>query len=65
MSPLELTTSITALANAIACNIKDDKLDILAVSFTQLGDTLATISTQRAFLDSSDPKDTKTAETTK
>ena len=47
MNALELTSSITALANAIACQISDDKLDLLAAVFTQLGDTLATISVQR------------------
>ncbi len=47
MNALELTSSITALANAIACQISDDELDLLAAVFTQLGDTLATISVQR------------------
>ena len=47
MNALELTSSITALANAIACQISDDELDLLAAVFTQLGDSLATISVQR------------------
>ena len=47
MNALELTSSITALANAIACQISDDELDLRAAVFTQLGDTLATISVQR------------------
>ena len=47
MNALELTSPITALANAIACQISDDELDLLAAVFTQLGDTLATISVQR------------------
>lgn len=47
MNALELTSSITALANAIACQVSDDELDLLAAVFTQLGDTLATISVQR------------------
>ena len=47
MNALELTSSITALANAIACQISDDELVLLAAVFTQLGDTLATISVQR------------------
>lgn len=48
MSPLELSMSITAIANAIACQLSDDELDITAAVFTQLGDTLATISVQRS-----------------
>lgn len=47
MNALELTSSISALANAIACQVNDDELDLLAAVFTQLGDTLATISVQR------------------
>lgn len=44
MNLLELTTIINSLANLIACNSSSNELDILAVIFTQLGDTLATIS---------------------
>ena len=47
MNALELTSSISALAIAIACQVNDDELDLLAAVFTQLGDTLATISVQR------------------
>ena len=49
MNPLALTSSITALANAIACRLSEDQLSLLAVILTQLGDTLATIATQRSF----------------
>ncbi len=49
MNPLELTSSITALANAIACRLSVDELNLLAVILTQLGDTLATIAAQRSF----------------
>ncbi len=49
MNPLELTSSITALANAIACRLSADQLNLLAVILTQLGDTLATIAAQRSF----------------
>lgn len=46
----ELTAAISALALAIANVIEDnDELDLVALVFTQLGDTLATISTQRDF----------------
>ena len=48
MNPCELTASITALANAIACQLSDDDLELAAAIFTQLGDTLATISIQRS-----------------
>lgn len=47
--PLALTTSINTLAVAIANRIPNDaELSLLAVSLTQLGDTLGTIATQRA-----------------
>ena len=38
---LELTSAVTALANAIACNLT---IDEIASIFVQLGDTLATIA---------------------
>ena len=48
MNPCELTASITAVANAIACKLSDDELSLLSVVMVQLGDTLATIASQRA-----------------
>lgn len=48
MEGLELTTLITAIANFISCNTTIDELDLLSSIYTQLGDTLATISTQRS-----------------
>lgn len=47
MNACELTASITAAANAIACRL-DDALALFAAVLVQLGDTLATIATQRA-----------------
>ena len=47
MNSLELTTAITALANAIACNLTIDELALLAGIFVQLGDTLATIASTK------------------
>lgn len=47
MNPCELTMSVTALANAMACRLSDDELDLAAALFSQRGDTLATISTRR------------------
>ena len=44
----ELTASITAVANGIACQLDDEALEILALILTQLGDTLATIAAQRS-----------------
>ena len=48
MDPCQLTASVTAAANAIACRLGDDELSLLAAVLVQLGDTLATIATQRA-----------------
>ena len=47
MNPCELTASVTALANAIACRLTDNELNLLAAVLSQLGDTLATIATGR------------------
>ena len=48
MNPCELSASISAVANAVACKLTDDELALLAAVLVQLGDTLATIATQRA-----------------
>lgn len=48
MNPCELTASITAIANYLACQLTDDQLNLLGVTLTQLGDTLLTIATQRS-----------------
>ena len=53
MDPCELTASITAAANAIAYKLSDDELTLLSAVFVQLGDTLATIATQRAIREAS------------
>ena len=47
MNSCELTAAVTALANAIACNRTVEELNLLGVIFTQLGDTLITIATQK------------------
>lgn len=54
MNPLQLTTFINTTANFIACNANDDELNLLSAVFTQLGDTLATISVQRNICNKSD-----------
>lgn len=48
MNACELTASITAIANALACRLSDDQLTLLGSSLTQLGDTLLTIATHRS-----------------
>ena len=44
MNSLELTSAITALANAIACKLTSEETALLSSIFVQLGDTLATIA---------------------
>ena len=48
VNPCELTASVTAVANALACKYSNDELTLLASVLVQLGDTLVTIATQRA-----------------
>jgi hypothetical protein len=48
MNPCELTATITAIANWLACQLTEDELTMLGVSLTQLGDTLLTIATQKS-----------------
>ena len=48
MNSLELTASITALANAIACRLSPSEIALVAGILVQLGDTLATIAAQGA-----------------
>lgn len=44
MTPAELTTFITAIANITAADRDADQLTLLAIMLTQLADTLATIA---------------------
>lgn len=48
MNACELTASVTAIANALACRLSEDELNLLGAALTQLGDTLVTIATQRS-----------------
>jgi hypothetical protein len=48
MNSCELTATITAIANYLACQLNADQLNLLGVSLTQLGDTLLTIATRNA-----------------
>lgn len=47
MNACELTASITAIANALACGKSAEEIALLGTVFTQLGDTLQTISAQK------------------
>ena len=47
MNSCELTASVTAIANMFACKLNNEELTLLASLLVQLGDTLATIVTQR------------------
>ena len=48
MNSCQLTASITALANVIACRLNVEEITLIAALFVQLGDTLATIATQKS-----------------
>ena len=48
MNACELTTTITALANWLACQMTSEELELLGVTLTQLGDTVLTIVTQKS-----------------
>ena len=48
MNSLELTSAITAVANAIACKLTTSEITLVASIFVQLGDTLATIAASHA-----------------
>ena len=49
MNSLELTSAVTALANAIACKLlTPSEIALVASLFVQLGDTLATIAASQA-----------------
>ena len=45
MTSLELTSAISVAANAIACSLTVDEINLLSAVLVQLGDTLATIAT--------------------
>ena len=48
MNSLELTSAITALANALACRLTAEEMALASSILVQLGDTLATISAKEA-----------------
>lgn len=54
MNAFQLTNFINTTANFIACHVDDDdELNLLSAIFTQLGDTLVTISAQRSICNKS------------
>ena len=48
MNSIQLTSAVTALANAISCNLTPNEIAFTASLFVQLGDTLATLAAQKA-----------------
>lgn len=48
MRSLELTATLTAIANAISCGLTVAELALLASIFVEIGDTLATIAAERS-----------------
>ena len=56
MNSCQLTASITAIANGISCRLRTEEITLLATVFVQLGDTLATIATQRTICEEKEDK---------
>ena len=48
MNGCNLTASITAIANTLACRLTENELTLLGSVLTQLGDTLLTLATHRS-----------------
>ena len=53
MNQYELTTLITVVANLLSYNLSSEDIALVSTIFVQLGDTLATIATQRSIYDAS------------
>ena len=56
MNPCSLTVAITAAANVLSGQLSDGDLSLLGAAFTQLGDTLNMIATQRSVCCNADQK---------
>lgn len=54
MNSCELTVSVTALANALACGLDQREVALLGAVLSQLGDTLSTIAAQRGLCEASE-----------
>lgn len=63
MNPCALTAFVTAVANALACELTTNELNVLGAVFSQLGDTLTTIATQRSVCESICQKSNLVSET--
>lgn len=63
MNPCALTASVTAVANALACERTTNELNVLGAVFSQLGDTLTTIAAQRSVCESVCQKSNPESET--
>lgn len=48
MNPCELTASVAAIANTLACNLTAEEITLLGSVLTQLGDTLLTIAAHKS-----------------
>ena len=44
MNACELTASLTAIANTLACGLTTEEISLLGAVFTQLGDTLTLLA---------------------
>lgn len=56
MNSCQLTASVTAVANALSSRLNIEETTLLAAVLVQLGDTLATIATERAICEAKDDK---------
>ena len=54
---VELTSAVTALANALACNLTLDQITLLASILVQLSDTLNTIVARESLCADKNKKD--------
>ena len=57
MNSLELTSAITALANAIACRLTVEETALVAGILVQLGDTLATSAARESLCEGQNKTD--------
>lgn len=56
MNSCELTASVTAVANTLACKLTTDEVSLLAAILVQIGDTLATIALKRSLCENNERK---------
>ena len=59
MKSLELTSGVTALANALACRLTLEEVTLLSSILVQLGDTLATIAASEELCRETDKQDAR------